>query len=75
MIEYKAKLLGINVVLQEESYTSKCSFFNNDYLPTWKVDDELFKPTGKRIKRGLFKDPTGLLNADVNGSLNIARKF
>ena len=32
-------------------------------------------PSGKRIKRGLYSSPKGLLNADINGSLNILRKF
>ena len=36
----------------------------------------LFKSSGKRIKRGLFKTSNGLLiNADINGSLNIMRKY
>ena len=29
---------------------------------------------GKRIKRGLFKYSNGLINSDINGSLNILRK-
>ena len=28
MIEYKAKLVGLNIILNEESYTSKCSFLD-----------------------------------------------
>lgn len=76
MLQYKGKLQGINVVLQEESYTSKCSFFDNDYIPTYGIDDNMFKPTGKRIKRGLYKTSTGYkFNADINGSLNILRKY
>ena len=76
MIYYKAKLQGINVVTQEESYTSKVSFFDNDYIPVYGVDDKLFKPSGKRLKRGLFITSKGLrLNADVNGSLNIMKKY
>ena len=76
MIYYKAKLQGINVITQEESYTSKVSFFDNDYIPIYGVDDYLNKPSGKRKYRGLYITSKGLrLNADVNGSLNIMRKY
>jgi putative transposase len=69
MLKYKASLEGINVILQEESYTSKCSFLDNE--PIQK--HESYK--GTRIKRGLFKSKErGIINADVNGSLNILRK-
>ena len=73
-IAYKAKLKGINVLIQEESYTSKASFIDNDELPIYsKKNDVTF--SGDRIKRGLYKSKEGiLLNADVNGSLNIMRK-
>ena len=75
-LKYKCQLKGINVVEQEESYTSKVSFFDNDFIPTYQVNDELFNPSGKRIKRGLYKTSSGLvLNADINGSLNIMRKY
>lgn len=68
-LEYKCKLEGINVILTEESYTSKCSFLDNE--PLEKKDSYL----GKRITRGLFKSSTNkLINADLNGSLNILRK-
>lgn len=74
-LKYKCQLEGINVVEQEESYTSKVSFFDNDFIPTYQINDELFKSSGKRIKRGLFRTQNGLLiNADINGSLNIMRK-
>lgn len=76
MLEYKCQLKGIQVILQEESYTSKCNFLQQDYIPTFNVDDNLFKPTGNRIKRGLYKSNCGkVINADVNGSLNILRKY
>ena len=69
---------GIRVILQEESYTSKASFFDNDVIPTYKegtiIDSKNF--SGDRVKRGLYKTKSGLLiNADVNGSLNILRKY
>ncbi|MFN3380790.1 MAG: IS200/IS605 family accessory protein TnpB-related protein, partial [Runella zeae] len=68
-LTYKCQLEGIKVVVQEESYTSKCSFLDNE--PIQK--HELY--AGKRLKRGLFKSKNGtLMNADVNGSANILRK-
>ena len=68
-LEYKCKLEGINVVTTEESYTSKCSFLDNEPLRKHNIY------VGKRIKRGLFKSAKGkLINADLNGSLNILRK-
>lgn len=69
MIKYKSELLGIEVILIEESYTSKCSFIDNEEIK--KQDNYL----GKRVERGLFKTFKGIkINADVNGSLNIAKK-
>lgn len=76
MLTYKAQLAGIEVTLTEESYTSKASALDCDTVPIYKVKSEV-KPTfsGKRVKRGLYKTSTGrLINADTNGSLNIARK-
>ena len=68
-LEYKCKLEGINMIFIEESYTSKCSFLDSE--PLRKHSN--YK--GKRIKRGLFKSAKGkLINADLNGSLNILRK-
>ncbi|MBO6271817.1 hypothetical protein J6O48_03440 [bacterium] len=76
MIQYKAELQGINVILQEESYTSKVSFFDNDFIPEYGKTDKLYKPSGKRIYRGLYKLSDGfIVNSDINGSLNILRKY
>ena len=80
MLKYKCRLAGIQVVMQEESYTSKCSFMNQDFIPTYGVNDDLFKPSGYRYKRGLYKNHNTsndkkFINSDVNGSLNILRKF
>ena len=69
MITYKAQLQGISIIMTEESYTSKCSFIDNEDI--CKHDDYL----GKRVKRGLFRSKDKkLINADVNGSFNIIRK-
>ena len=75
-LQYKCKLAGINVIIQEESYTSKSSFLDNDFIPTFKSSTELnYKFSGQRIKRGLYQSLEGkLINADLNGSLNILRK-
>jgi putative transposase len=76
MLSYKAKLAGIQVILTEESYTSKASFIDNDPIPVYKKDEKnQWTFSGKRVKRGLYRTGSGrLVNADVNGSLNIMRK-
>jgi putative transposase len=76
LLTYKAQLAGIDVVLTEESYTSKASALDGDHLPVYtKLTDESPVFSGKRVKRGLYKTSTGrTINADTNGSLNIARK-
>jgi len=69
-LEAKCNYYGINYILQEESYTSKCSSLDLEEIK--KHENYL----GKRIKRGLFKTPSGvLIHADVNGSINILRKY
>jgi putative transposase len=69
MLTYKAELVGIAVVLTEESYTSKCSFLDNEEIGKHEHYE------GKRLKRGLFRSQFGrLINADVNGSYNIIKK-
>ena len=62
-------MVGINLIIHEESYTSKCDALA---LEDVKQHDTYL---GKRVKRGLFQSSIGkLINADVNGSLNILRK-
>jgi len=69
MLTYKAELVGIQVRMTEESYTSKCSFLDWESI----VKHDVYQ--GKRVKRGLFRSATGKqYNADVNGSYNITRK-
>ena len=68
MLEYKCKIAGINVVIVNEAYTSKCSFLDREKI----CKHDTYK--GKRIKRGLFISSSCILiNADINGSLNIMR--
>jgi putative transposase len=69
MLTYKAELVGIQVTVSEESYTSKCSFL--DLEPIGKHETY----AGTRVKRGLFRARGGrCLNADINGAYNILRK-
>jgi len=75
MLTYKAMLVGIRVLVQEESYTSKASFLDLDAIPTYgKVEQEpVF--SGRRVTRGMYRaSGKRYLNADVNGSYNILRK-
>ena len=73
-LSYLSELYGINLILQEESYTSKASFLDEDEIPSYGKDDN-YNFSGSRIKRGLYKTSKGtLINADINGSLNILKK-
>ena len=73
---YKCELVGIKVILTEESYTSLSSFLDNDPIPVYGDGSaKLIKFSGKRIKRGLYRSGKGkLINSDVNASYNILRK-
>lgn len=72
----KLNMVGIEVVIQEESYTSKGSFLDDDFLPLFEEGEVyLGKFSGRRVKRGLYVSAQGLrVNADVNGAFNILRK-
>lgn len=67
---------GMNYIEQEESYTSKSSYLDNDFLPEYKAEHPYTEDfSGKRVHRGLYKTKDGkLINADVNGAANISRK-
>ncbi|PMC69400.1 transposase [Fusobacterium nucleatum] len=75
-LTYLCKLYRIEFKLQEESYTSKASFFDGDIIPVYDKENlQEYKFSGKRIKRGLYQTSRGYqLNADCNGALNILRK-
>ena len=76
IIKYKAEDFGIKCIEQEESYTSKASFLDNDNIPTFN-EDENQKHTfsGKRITRNLYKTKNNqIIDADLNGALNIMKK-
>ena len=69
MLSYKCRLVWIKVEIQEESYTSKCSFLDNESIE--KHSEYLWK----RIQRWLFQSSLWkIINADVNWALNILRK-
>ena len=75
MLTYKAELVGIHVVVTEESYTSKASLLDLDPLPVRTKSGEQHTLSGKRIKRGLYRASDGrVLNADINGAGNTIRK-
>ena len=75
-LEYLTKLNNIVFVKQEESYTSKASFWDKDEIPVYKENNKIiYKFSGKRINRGMYKCSNGkLVNSDINGALNILRK-
>jgi putative transposase len=79
MLTYKAALVGIQVEIQEESYTSQASFLDPDQIPTYNPDDKehVYTFSGRRIgkRNRLYRTKDGcIICADVNGAYNILRK-
>lgn len=69
MLQYKAEMIGMKVIIREEAHTSKCSFIDKEKIGHHE------NYVGRRIKRGLFLSSNGtVINADCNGSGNIIRK-
>lgn len=75
-LSYLCELNGITYIEQEESYTSKASFWDKDNIPVYNNDNPReYQFSGMRVHRGLYKTANGkTFNADVNGALNIMRK-
>lgn len=75
-IENKCLKVGILFMKQEESYTSKTSFLDNDPIPVWSENDKSnYIFNGKRITRGLYRSKAGkCIHADINGALNTLQK-
>lgn len=79
LLKYKANLAGIVVIQHSEAYTSQTSFLDREE-PIRENGDKArqrkgLSPIKRRIKRGFYKADTGqLINADVNGALQIINK-
>jgi IS605 OrfB family transposase len=81
-IKYKAILCGINIIVQEESYTSKCSALDNESIEFHLNYDGVRNPSiqgkdGKIHKHyGQFYSYKSdkYIHSDVNGAYNIGRK-
>lgn len=75
-LSYLCERYGMQYIEQEESYTSKSSYIDNDILPVYKLEQPYQGSfSGRRVHRGLYKSANGVtINADVNGALNILRK-
>ncbi len=76
---------GIEYLEQEESYTSRASFYDRDEIPVYNADNPTKhmrsgiplrdKFSGRRIKRGLYRTKDRhLVSSDINGSANILAK-
>ena len=76
ILKYKLEENGIECKEQEESYTSQSSYLDNDNIPTYhKGNSQEYLFSGKRITRNLYKSKQGkIINADLNGALNILKK-
>ena len=78
ILSYLCLREGIKYEEIEESYTSKSSFFGKDIIPTYKDgENEKYAFSGYRPTRDVYKSKKlgYCYNADVNGSLNIMRKY
>ena len=66
---YTAEERGINVIIQEESHTSRCSFLDDESIEHHDIY------MGKRIRRGVFRSKNGILiHADLQAVYNIIKK-
>ena len=68
---------GIKFLTVEESFTSKASFLDGDYIPSYGGDDAKgWRSSGRRTRRGLFRSADGtVIHADLNGAANGLRKM
>ena len=74
-LTYHCQRLNIELIIQEESYTSKADFLANDSMPIYNAfGKKSYTFSGSRVSRGQYKSATNvILNADINGALNIMR--
>jgi putative transposase len=74
-LRYKLEKHGITLEIINESYTSKASFVDGDFLPKKYQPSIPHSFSGKRVKRGLYRSQNGTsINADANGAYNILIK-
>lgn len=65
----------IRFIETEESYTSKASFLDGDFMPKYGEKPKNWHSLGKRVNRGLYRTANNFfINADANGAANIIRK-
>lgn len=76
LVTYKAWKAGIQVIEQEESYTSRADVTAGDFIPVYGEENGVkYHFSGRRVKRGLYRCSLGYcINADCNGAANILRK-
>ena len=67
-LQYKCENAGIKYIEVNEAYTSGTSYLDNEAPIKENYNKE------RRVQRGLFQAKNMLINADVNGSLQIMRK-
>ena len=68
-LQYKCENAGIKYIETNEAYTSGTSYLDNEAPIKENYNKE------RRVQRGLFQAKDTLINADVNGSLQIMRKI
>ncbi|WP_084639485.1 RNA-guided endonuclease TnpB family protein [Geitlerinema sp. PCC 9228] len=74
-IQQLAEQYGIIFIEQEDSYTSKVAALDLDVIPVFGKKSGGWKPSGKRVKRGLSRSADGTeVNADAKARWNIGRK-
>ena len=75
ILKYKCEENGIECIEQEESYTSKASFLDNDFIPVYGKENKEYEFSGWRNGRIYkIKEKNQKIHADLNGALNIMRK-
>ena len=68
MLDYKLKLVGIELIKVNEAYSSSCS-------PNSLNVCKEFANKSNRVYRGLFKEYSNVYNADIVGAYNIMRIY
>ena len=75
ILRYKCEENGIECIEQEESYTSRASFIDNDFIPVYGEENDKYEFSGWRNKRIYkIKKKNQRIHADLNGAFNIMRK-